>query len=145
MMSEEEVPVVSIGDQVKVDWCLKHETDGTTRKGEVIDVAFSKKYKHGTHYKYSIQFSDGEIVETRLIHLNWKLREKRKRRKQLHNDEAVLECINGAKATECVKMGLMPPHQYILAPMVGASELAFRMLCRQYGSDLAYTPMVGFS
>ena len=36
----------------------------------------------------------------------------------------------------------LPPHRYVLAPMVGGSELPFRMMTRRYGTQLCYTPMI---
>ena len=46
-----------------------------------------------------------------------------------------------AKYDQFYKETLGSP-KYFMAPMVGASELPFRMMGRKYGCDLCYTPMV---
>lgn len=38
--------------------------------------------------------------------------------------------------------GQLPPHRFVMAPMVGGSELPFRMFSRAAGAQLCYTPMI---
>ena len=49
-------------------------------------------------------------------------------------------CLASSKISANSKLGF--DVRYILAPMVGASELPFRLLCRKYGATVAYTPMI---
>lgn len=53
-----------------------------------------------------------------------------------------MESTDSIVTTKINKSSLNFDIRYILAPMVGASELPFRLLCRKYGASVAYTPMM---
>ncbi len=73
---------------------------------------------------------------------------KKKSRKRQDSDEATEEPdLKKSRVSESLKLpsDISFPIQHILAPMVGASELPFRLLCRKYGATTCYTPMMSSS
>jgi hypothetical protein len=154
-MEEMVSSVVNVGDKIKVYW---PNDDGSTDKvlATVTAVEKCSKIKQNSQYKYTLRFHDtDEEVErsTRLLHLKWK--KLSKKQKQNHNETT--ECAapsspnndecpptkkkqkraeNGKKDVKSSDTGklptsqVLPTHSRIVAPMVGGSELAFRLLCR---------------
>lgn len=125
-MSGTPLPLAYIGDIVEVERELE-DASKKTLVGVVKAIKRKSKEKHGSTYQYSIYFSQDDVLKTRLANLNFRKR----------SLECPLRNIVSKKVHKYI-----PPHKLILAPMVGASELAFRLLCRRYGTQLAYTPMM---
>jgi hypothetical protein len=146
-----DLPAVIVGDRIKVHW---PNNDGSTDRitAIVISIEECKKVKQNSLYKYTlrVQNMDQEVDRsTRLLHLDWKKvsnKQKRsesivtipeinneeclptkKRQKKLlkSNGEEIVENANSSKSSST-----LPAHSRIVAPMVGGSELAFRLLCR---------------
>jgi tRNA-dihydrouridine synthase 1 len=64
-----------------------------------------------------------------------------KRRKH-GRDDGVAGAGDVSVLRTLVPAASLPAHQLVLAPMVGGSELPFRLLARRYGAQLCYTPML---
>ena len=152
-MSEEAVEssVVQIGDKIKVYW---PNNDGSTDKvvATITGVEKCSKIKQNSLYKYTLRFHDSdEEVErsTRLLHLKWKKLTKKQNSTEItecaptSNDESLPSKKKQKRAQNSssseVKFSTssklsngqaLPAHSRIVAPMVGGSELAFRLLCR---------------
>lgn len=124
-------PVLAIGDVISVAWPI--EQDGQSireeeQRAEVISIKQTSKLKNGSYFKYELLINESDIRSTRLLHLKWHKIEKSKKSKKRIRD------LNASSDNEHpTRMNNLPAHKLILAPMVGGSELAFRLLCRKYG------------
>lgn len=143
--------VVQIGDKIKVYW---PNNDGSTDKviATITGVEKCSKIKQNSLYKYTLRFHDSdEEVErsTRLLHLKWKkltkkpnsaeitecaptsndecLPSKKKQKRAQNSSSSEIKSFTSSKPSNGQAL---PTHSRIVAPMVGGSELAFRLLCR---------------
>lgn len=121
-------PVCILGEKLEIEWPMD---DGSFElvEAEVVGIRKSKKtFKYSFTFEF---FGTSVTQETRLLHLKWS-RMVQKKKKRKHDEDR----------TEGKAARKLPDYRFILAPMVGGSELAFRLLCRRYGTTLAYTPMM---
>jgi tRNA-dihydrouridine synthase 1 len=121
-------PVLDVGDKICIEW-PSETNEMIWYDCECIEVERQKKSKNGSFFKYKLCTIDHrEVISTRLLHMSWR---------RISGTTLPVELVPSKK-----RRLSLPAHRFICAPMVGASELAFRLLCRKYGVQLAYTPMI---
>jgi hypothetical protein len=149
---------------------LQIKSSKKTKLINLYDKSYSDKpQRMSSNLKYKLFFlNNGETHSSRLYDLKYKIKSrataanigtshsdyvdlqrleeepasKKSRFAENHVDSSVVTLTTRTLVDPSKVNKRLPSHRFILAPMVGASELPFRLLCRRYGSDLGYTPMI---
>lgn len=123
-------PLVEVGAELSL--CLAKQ--GAAEDVRVVRIKKAKMAKGDRGWWiYTVRRADGFERKTRLAHLSWR------RSAEARPDGRIR---TGGTASEYLQLLRSAKTTKIVAPMVGGSELAFRLLCRRYGADVAYTPMM---